>query len=356
MPADSASTGSVYRHDALAPDTGHTLASANEFGGRAERHDECADCHNPHTATNADSEQTTDGWTISGRLADVSGVSVENGAANAAPRYALLDGATGKVTLEYQLCFKCHSGWTVLPARDPLHPSRWAEDKGVELNPSNDSYHPVEAPGRNTTSAMANSLSGTSPYKLWAFSTGSTVRCLNCHGDYRKLDTADPPPPGSDLAPHTSRNRGNLIAEYRDRDLKPFTEPYRSSDFALCYVCHAEAPFTDSSGSNRTDTNFRFHGLHLTEIRNRGTIDGEIDTTNAGRGDALCAECHFRIHSNAGGGDFRSEPQTGTGAGLVNFAPNVSQDVGVVDWTRTGTRTGTCTLTCHGYTHEDKSY
>ena len=76
----------------------------------------------------------------------------------------------------------------------------------------------------------------------------------------------------------------------------------------------------------------------------------------AGRGDALCAECHFRVHSNATGGDFRTEPQSGTRAGLVNFAPNVTQNVGVVDWTRTGTRTGTCTLTCHGYNHEDASY
>jgi predicted CXXCH cytochrome family protein len=356
VPPDAPSTGSVYRHDALAVDTGHTLGSTDEFGGRSDRHAECADCHNPHTAGAGDSAQTAAGWTVPGRLVGASGVAVENGAANAAPRYTLLDGASGKVSLEYQLCLKCHSGWTILPTRDPLHPSRWAEDKGIELNPANDSYHPIEAPGTNTSPAMANSLGGTSPYKLWSFSTGSTVRCLNCHGDYRKADPAAPPAPGADLAPHTSANRGNLIAAYRDRDLKAFTEPYRSVDFALCFVCHAEAPFTDASGSSRADTNYRLHGLHLTSIRNRGTIDGDVDTANAGRGNALCAECHFRIHSNANGGDFRSEPQTGTAAGLVNFAPNVTQSSGVVDWTRTGGGTGTCTLTCHGYTHEDKSY
>jgi hypothetical protein len=94
------------------------------------------------------------------------------------------------------------------------------------------------------------------------------------------------------------------MREYRDRDLKPLIEPYRSSDFALCYQCHAEAPFSDGSGSTRVDTNFRFHGLHTTGIRNQGSIDGDIDTVGAGRGDALCAECHFRIHSNAAGGDF----------------------------------------------------
>ena len=40
----------------------------------------------------------------------------------------------------------------------------------------------------------------------------------------------------------------------------------------------------------------------------------------------------------------------------MNFAPNVSQNVGAIEWTRTGTSTGTCTLTCHGYTHEDAPY
>ena len=357
VPEDSPTTGSYYRHDAEASGSGHTLDSDDEFSGVADRHSECADCHDPHAATGTESIQASEGWSAPGQLANVSGVAVENGAAYAAPRYALLDGATTKVTLEYQLCLKCHSGWTELPARDPDHPSRWAEDKGVELNPANDSYHPIEGPGRNQTAAMANSLSGTSPYKLWTFSTDSTVRCVNCHGDYRKADPAAPPAAGSDLAAHTSRYRGLLIQAYRDRDLKPYTEPYAAQDFALCYVCHAEAPFTDSSGNDRSDTNFRYHGLHLRGIRNRGSLDGDIDTASAGRGNAICAECHFRTHSTAFAGDFRtSTRQTGTNAGLVNFAPNVTSWDGYVDWTRSATKSGTCTLTCHGYSHEDKSY
>jgi hypothetical protein len=180
---------------------------------------------------------------------------------------------------------------------------------------------------------------------------------VNCHGDYRKFNTTTPPAAGSDLAPHANAYRGNLMQNYLDRNLKPITEPYRSNDFALCYMCHAEAPFTDGSGNTRADTNYRYHGVHLTGILNRGAVNGDIDTANAGRGDAICAECHFRIHSNALAGDFRTTPsQTGTDARLVNFAPNVTPNVGLVEWNRTGTKTGTCTLTCHGYTHEDKSY
>jgi len=357
VPANSPATGSYYSHDALATGSGHTSASDNEFGGVSNRHSECVDCHNSHTATDAPSVQTATGWTVPGGLANVPGVSVANGAANRAPTYALLDGGVARTTLEYQLCLKCHSGWTTLRANDPDHPSSWAEDKGVELNPANDSFHPIEAAGKNRTLAMKNSLAGSSPYKLWSFTVDSTIRCVNCHGDYRKFDAASPPDAGSDLAPHANAYRGNLMQNYRDRDLKPFTEPYRSDDFALCYMCHAEAPFADVTGSDRGDTNFRYHGLHLTGIRNAGAVNGDIDTPGAGRGDALCAECHFRIHSNANAGDFRTTPaQSGTDAGLVNFAPNVGQYTDLIEWDRTGLKTGNCTLTCHGYTHDEKSY
>jgi predicted CXXCH cytochrome family protein len=357
VPANSPSTGAYYRHDALAAGSTHTLAGDNEFGGVSNRHDECVDCHSPHVASGSTSAQTATGWTVPGQLTNVAAVSVVNGIAKSPPTYALLDGSATKITLEYQLCLKCHSGWTTLPVRDPLHPSWWAEDKGIEFNPANGSVHPIEAPGRNTTTAMANSLAGTSPYKLWSFTPNSTIRCVNCHGDYRKFSTTAPPAAGSDLAPHASQYRGTLMQNYRDRDLKPATEPYQSGDFALCYLCHAEAPFADGSGNTRTDTNFRYHGMHVTGIRNQGSTNGSVDTSGAGRGDAICSECHFRIHSTAFAGDFRaSPPQSGTDAGLVNFAPNVTAYTGVVDWTRTGTRTGTCALTCHGKGHEDESY
>ena len=69
------------------------------------------------------------------------------------------------------------------PRRTRRYPSRWALDKAVELNPANLSYHPVEAPGTNQTSAMARSLAGTSPYKLWIFETDETVRCLQLPRD-----------------------------------------------------------------------------------------------------------------------------------------------------------------------------
>jgi predicted CXXCH cytochrome family protein len=338
VPADDPTNSSYYRHSALAPAL------------LLDRYSECADCHNPHRANSADASGGTTGYTLSGRLEGTSGVVLANSATpGAAPTYTWKIAAGGdSIGLEYQLCLKCHSGFTKLPnqpADFPGNPSYWELDKGIELNPNNASYHPVEAAGTNATPAMANSLLGTSPYKLWTFSTGDTVRCVNCHGDPAKATPASPPGAGSDLAAHASPYRGLLMQNYRDRVLKGRTEPYTAADFALCYQCHAEAPFTDKTGNVRTDTNFRFHGLHVANLQGAGDGGTDIDTAGAGQGDAVCAECHFRIHSTA----LAVKADESTNTRLVNFAPNVGADVGA--WTSTGVGSGTCTLSCHGQPH-----
>jgi len=361
-PANDPATRSYYRHDATVATT-HTLAQDNEFGGVSNRHSECGDCHNPHNATDGNATQTTAGWTVAGSQAAISGVSVANGAAGTAPTYAFLDGSVGfKPTLEYQICLKCHSGFTTLPSNaTPViqPPSRMTLDKGIELNPGlatdTASYHPVEAAGKNQTDAMAGSLSGTSPYKQWDFTRASTVRCVNCHGDPQKfVPQPDPPvgplgpPAGSDLAPHTSQYRGILIQNYRDRVLKGPTEDYDAADFALCFVCHAERPFRTSISAQ---TAFGDHDLHMSSNAEEGPGGTDIDTAGQGGGNAICAECHFRIHGTAlayNEGD-RSNPR------LVNFSPNVEPFKGVLRFTKTATG-GTCTLVCHGAEHDAEDY
>ncbi len=361
LPANDPTTASIYRHDALVP-TSHTRSGQNEFQDASgqpilNRHSECSDCHEPHRATSTESAQTSTGWTLSGREDGISGVAVTNGAAGSAPSYTFLDGKSAPATREYQLCLKCHSGFTTLPARQAGAPSQWAIDKGGELNPANLSYHPVEAPGRNATSAMAASLSGTSPFKLWTFTTGSTVRCVNCHGDPSTLAAGTPPSAGSDLAPHVSPYRSLLLANYRDRVLEQGHAAYDATDFALCYLCHAEAPYRDVSGDWRTDTNFSFHGYHVSGLSGMGPGGTSIDTAGHGGGNAICAECHFRIHSTASRNDFRTgTQQTGTDGGLVVFAPDVTSDGGTLSWVRTGEGSGSCTLSCHGQSHHGEGY
>jgi hypothetical protein len=297
------------------------------------------------------------GWSPSGLTYGASGASVSNGAGG--PTYRLVN----RVTLEYQLCFKCHSGANEnLPSNDGQPPSRQLLDKGIEFDPANVSFHPIEAPGTNQTAALANSLSsdGTSPYKLWAFETTSTIRCVNCHADARvasaALSLGQPLAASAQLSVHASPERGILLAPYQDRVLKGSIEPYEAANFALCYLCHAEAPFRDTTGNTRDDTNFRYHGLHLsnaTTMLDRGFAGTDIDTPGIGSGFAICAECHFRIHSSAFPADGRAP-----GSRLVNFAPNVIAPTGsTLDWQpRDGATPGSCTLKCHGAPHNIVEY
>jgi len=368
VPANVPDKREYYSHDAVIPtaSTKHTL-DPDEFSGKLNRHSECADCHNSHKANTTDSTTTTGGWDASGRLAGVSGVSVRNGDAGAAPAYTFLSGAdtnvvpANLVTREYQLCLKCHSGFTTLTDNAGLKPSQYALDKGVEFNPANASFHPVEAKGTNRTARMDLSLDGTSPYKLWNFNADSTIRCLNCHATGT---TPGPPPPtatelplpGSALAPHTSVNRGILLRNYQDRVLKSTTALYSGGDFALCYVCHGEEPFANSAAPFASNaTNFRLHGLHLNKLANKSsgpTAGTDIDVSGDGQGNAICAECHFRIHSTT---NKVGEPG---GSRLVNFAPNVeSLGTATPSWTRnTTTGIASCTLTCHGEDHSGAEY
>lgn len=346
-----------YRHDTLNPAKSHTKASLNEFGGVSNRHTECGDCHNPHQANGTNGTTTpapSSGVTASGRQAGVSGVSVANGPAGTAPTYTFLDGKTPATSInrEYQLCFKCHSGFTTLSSNGSFGPSRYRLDKGIEFNPNNPSYHPVEAAGKNTTPAMAASLAGGT---TWRLTTGSTIRCVNCHASSTKAPATpalNQPPANGDLPMHTSRNPGILLAKYRNRVLMSATEPYSAANFALCFMCHSQAPFTDS---NSTATNFSEHAKHVSNLDSRRSEGGtpDIDTIGGGRGNAICAECHFRQHSTS----FQVPGQTVPGSRLVSFSTNVSKNGTTLQWTRSATvGSGSCTLTCHSYNHSNKSY
>ena len=108
----------------------------------------------------------------------------------------------------------------------------------------------------------------------------------------------------------------------------------------------------DVSGDTRSDTNFRFHGYHMSEMQGGASSATGIDTDGAGAGRAVCAECHFRIH----GSSFPVDNQA-PASRLVNFAPNTQPFGGQIRFVqRVGGTEGSCTLTCHGKAHEPKGY
>lgn len=320
-----------YSHDMTAGE--HVGDTRDEFGGQLNRHSRCTDCHNPHDLGKA------------GALT-ASGVSVTNGPAGTSPTYQRLDGRTQPITAEYQLCLKCHSTWTEQLPNDPAKPSRDRTDLGVALNPENASYHPVEAPGKNQSRAMADSLSGTSPFKLWDLKPTDTISCTMCHtsSTATAATIADAGRPV-----HASENRGILVRPYENRVLSVANEAYNRDAFALCLTCHAEAGFRPPYSAS-APTNFDWHSFHVGEIRNVGSVEGDIDTAKAGMGNARCAECHFRSH---GPSDVPGDQQL-DGSGLVVFSPNVTPSTKVVGSKVTFTKTatgGSCTLTCHGKDH-----
>jgi predicted CXXCH cytochrome family protein len=333
IPPNDPVTSSFYSHVAPVPST-HTSARQDEFAGVLNRHAECADCHNPHSMSTLAAAPTGSGWLASGSLDGTAGV------AATAP-------LTWKDPLvyEYELCLKCHSDYTQLLSY--AQPSQQKKDKAADTDPASASFHPLRAPGTNTTTAMENSLAGGS---LWQFTSASTIRCVNCHANSGLLAGA----PASDgkLAPHASQNRSLLIANYRDRTLKPDVEAYSAADFELCYLCHSAAPFASQTQEARTDTNFRLHGFHMTSLLDAGGGPGSIDTPGAGPGNALCAECHFQLHST------RLAPYAGNQNYQrgVNFAPNVQPRSGLPNPQWSGPASRTCTLVCHGEDHNGDTY
>jgi len=131
------------------------------------------------------------------------------------------------------------------------------------------------------------------------------------------------------------------------------TEAYNANNFALCFNCHSQGPF-----SNNSDTEFSRHAFHVVSgLKGKGK-DSSTDITKpgAGQGLAICAECHYNTHGRdpqnrqleAGADDRR----------LINFAPNVQGygGSGLPKWTKTGDNRGTCTLRCHGKDHNNRSY
>jgi predicted CXXCH cytochrome family protein len=365
IPQNDIPNREFYRHDVMTVSS-HTLSENDEFGGKIDRHSECTDCHNPHDLVTGKGSASTssDPWTASGAIQGASGVTVTNAGAMEGPLYIpsptytwISGNRPSTITYEYQLCFKCHSGYTTQIANDPAQPSKDRLDVAKEFDPvtlfpgSAVSFHPVEARGRNTTAAMTASLAG-GTMKSWSFDTSSVVRCTNCHGNAIADPATSTAGAGSDLPAHASPYRGLLVQKYEDRVLPAKSDSFQKQDFALCFLCHSSSPFMSGTGNGRSSaaTNFSLHYFHMTALSDEadGTT-GSIDTPGAGQGNALCAECHFRPHS--------TQSTTTQYSGLVSFAPTVTAngDKGIA-WVRSTEDSGSCTLTCHGKDHDAEDY
>jgi hypothetical protein len=175
------------------------------------RHAECGDCHNVHETD----QGTHDGSTslVSNALKGVWGVTPAAWPAAPTPADNVNLYATpasyNKVqpaVYEWQICLKCHSGYTTLPAGSP--------DLGQEINPNYVSQHGIAAAGTN---AYCNTSTMNEP---WASS--HVTYCSDCH---RSNNSADP------QGAHGSNLEHMLVATVTSDN---------SVGTPLCYVCHQQ--------------------------------------------------------------------------------------------------------------------
>lgn len=182
----------------ILPETGQP--SGSSFGP-ANRHAECADCHNPHTLGAALHAQPGNG--ISDVLRNVWGVEPTwppiwtqpvTFTALKPPMYP--DGSQ----YEYQICFKCHSYYglgTLTGGISTIFGPSGTQitDQGWEFNPNNASGHPVVTSNNNMGgSGIPKALAAGQMSALWAMTGTQTMYCSDCHGaDNEEINGAKGP-------------------------------------------------------------------------------------------------------------------------------------------------------------------
>ncbi len=253
------------------------------------RHVTCADCHNPHAADATPSTAPL----VSGRLKGVAGVTSDG---------TLLRESSN----EYEVCNRCH-GFSE-PPTPGIQRAEATRIVRVKIDPSNASFHPIAAVGRNT--AVNGLLSG--------LTATSRISCTDCHNDSDWVAGSNLP-----RGPHASQYAPILEREYITADQTPESQ----SNYDLCYKCHDRGQFITPQA-----TGFP-HARHVVDQQ------------------APCAACHDAHGSrqNAHLINFMVRDQNGR----ETVAPNAA---GRLEYISSGAGRGSCSLQCHGADHDARNY
>jgi predicted CXXCH cytochrome family protein len=225
------------------------------------RHVECHDCHNPHAATSRTAQPPYAG----GPLDRVAGIT-STGERIDAVRY------------QYELCYRCHANdWNTPVAAIGRQVSEYNLRK--EFDPSNPSFHPVVAPGRNPDV----------PSLLFPVTESSTIYCTDCHGS----DSGPGVSGSATSGPHGSIWRFLLEREYRVTDFehgKHIEE--EESPCSVCHDPHGVSPGVGGQGSHSHLINFDL------DVVQPDTVTGLLQFEDLGSHTGLCyLECHGVSHS-----------------------------------------------------------
>jgi predicted CXXCH cytochrome family protein len=261
----------------------------NEEPALMPRHVACEDCHNGHAVTSTTAQPPI----APGRLRSVRGITIAG---------SRID----ESNYEYEVCMKCH-GLT-----EPTTPGIVRQDNTrnirLKIDPSNPSFHPVAAPGKNTT--IAGLLAG--------YTSSSQIYCTDCHNNDQWTSAGISP-----RGPHGSIYESILAQEFQAGD--PTTESPAS--YALCYSCHDRTTLLQST------TGFP-HNTHVV-----------LQNTS-------CAVCHdtHGARQNTHLINFMMVAKVG------NTVVSPSATTGLLQYLPGAPGHGSCSLNCHGSEHNARTY
>ncbi len=254
-------------------------------------HVACDDCHNPHSA---DSTPSADALTVSGSQRQVSGLTITG---------TPIENAVYK----YEICLKCHGEHE--PDTTGFFRADSTRNIRLRIDPSNPSYHPVAAPGKNTT------ITGLAAQ----YTASSQIDCIDCHDNDGWTDGGTQP-----RGPHGSNYEYILASQYLTDD--PAVES--PSSYALCYSCH-----------DRTTLLMPGSGFpHDTHVVNDQASCAVCHDAHGSRNNAFLVD--FMTRTRAG-----ADVVTPSSGGLLEFQPDAAAP-----------GHGSCALTCHGHDHNPSTY
>ncbi len=250
------------------------------------RHAACSDCHNAHAVAGDPLPPVPP--RASNLNARVGRVLVLNGVAGSIPTYEYRAASdTSTPVLEYEICFKCHSSWTMQPPGQ--------QDMAKLFNGNNASFHPVETQGRDTGIDPMSFAGGRNSMSM--------VFCGDCHGS----------DDSGRRGPHGSRFPGILRKNYQTRS---FSSLIMRDD--LCFVCHNFDTYANQSGMVQQASRFN------------PSLSPKGHTFHVGQRNVPCYACH----DSHGSPYLPAMIVTGRMPGIISFSVNANG--------------GTCLPTCHG--------
>lgn len=260
--------------------SGHKVGSYSDTHTSVEttfdstnKHIECEDCHNPHAAgTTPDTLGGVNGNAINptaSPLAGVRGVAVTYSAASwldktlpiTEPVAYSFDTGTDYAEHEYEICFKCHSGFNTAysPPAAVGGNGSWTNWGGtgadawtnvaIEFNPNNASYHPVyQGTGARSTNLTNRFVAA------WR-TTNQTMTCSDCHQSMTASSTA--------YGPHGSAVkhivRGYWPTNAADGTGTLYTPANGPGDSnLLCWSCHNAGNYLSASTAHDSRHNGQY--------------------------------------------------------------------------------------------------